>query len=131
MALRNLLLGSVSETVQGKIRAAALLAGAALLGAALVVGTGGLAQADPSAGQRIVEQVCQQCHGLDGIALIDEAPNLSGQKRSYLARQLWAFRAGERQDPKMSPSAIGLSDQDIIDVSEWYSSVHITVEAPQ
>ena len=83
------------------------------------------------AGRTIVHEVCQQCHGLDGMALIDEAPNLAGQKRSYIARQLWAFRSGERNDPKMSPSAIGLSDEDIANVAEWYASIEVSVKPPE
>lgn len=113
----------------GKPVSAAFLAMA--LGALAAQALSSQAHADPAAGRKLVEEVCQQCHGLDGLALEADAPNLAGQNRSYLARQLWAFRAGERQDPKMSPSAVGLSDQDIIDVAEWYSSIDIAVKSPQ
>lgn len=101
------------------------LAGTAALAAAAP------AAADPSIGRALAAETCQPCHGIDGVALIPEAPNLSGQNRSYLARQLWAFRAGERNDQKMSPAAQGLSDDDIIHLADWYSSIAVTVKAPE
>ncbi len=88
------------------------------------------AHADMQAGRAIATKICQQCHGVDGLALIDEAPNLAGQKGSYLARQLRAFRSGERSDPKMSPTAIRLSDDDIANVVEWYASIEVSVTPP-
>ena len=90
----------------------------------------GPASADAKAGRQIAEEQCQSCHGIDGVAIIEEAPNLAGQKRSYLANQLWAFRSGERNDPKMSPVALGLSDEAIVDVIDWYSSIAVSVEMP-
>lgn len=103
---------------------ATLMALATLLAAAPVT-------ADRATGRGIAAEQCQPCHGIDGIALIPEAPNLAGQNRAYLARQLWAFRAGERSDQKMSPAARGLSDDDIIAVADWYSSIAITVTPPE
>ena len=89
------------------------------------------AAADPAAGRQIATEKCQPCHGIDGMALIPEAPNLAGQNRSYLAKQLWAFRSGERRDQKMSPVAQGLSDDDIINLIDWYSSIGISVSVPE
>ena len=105
--------------------------GSFVAAAVFFVASQGASHADMAAGRAIVREVCQQCHGLDGMALIDEAPNLAGQKRSYIARQLWAFRSGERNDPKMSPSAIGLSDEDIANVAEWYASIEVSVKPPE
>ena len=104
--------------------------GTAIVMLAALPGATGPAWADAAAGRAIAEEVCQQCHGLNGVALVEEAPNLSGQKRDYLINQLWAFRSGVRSNPTMSPSAIELSDQDIIDVADWYTSITFTVEMP-
>jgi cytochrome c553 len=71
------------------------------------------------------------CHGLDGIARQPDAPNLAGESPIYVARQLEAFRSGERQHPQMSIIAQGLSDEDIADLAAWYSSIKITVEMPE
>ena len=60
-----------------------------------------------------------------------DAPHLAGESAIYLARQLEAFRSGERQHEQMSIIAQGLSDEDIADLAAWYSSLKITVEMPQ
>jgi cytochrome c553 len=88
------------------------------------------ALADASAGRKLAAEVCQPCHGIDGIAMIPEAPNLAGQNRSYMARQLWSFRSGDRSDQQMSPAAEGLSDDDIVNLIDWYSSIKITIGLP-
>lgn len=122
-------MGREARTVSRTVRRLCRLCGCMVL----LLGTplAGPANADLAAGKVIATRICQQCHGVDGLALVDEAPNLAGQKRSYLARQLRAFRAGERSDPKMSPTAIKLSDEDIADVAEWYSSIEFSVTPPE
>jgi cytochrome c553 len=106
-------------------------AGRAILAVSATLAAISAADADPVAGRKLAVEKCQPCHGIDGVALIPEAPNLAGQNRSYLAKQLWAFRSGERSDQKMSPVSTTLSDQDIIDAIDWYSSIRITVTVPQ
>ena len=65
---------------------------------------------------------CVACHGIDGNSANPEWPSIAGQHESYFVRQLKAFRAGERQNPLMSPMAAGLSDEDIADLAAFYSS---------
>ena len=65
---------------------------------------------------------CVACHGIDGNSANPEWPSIAGQHESYVARQLRAFRAGERQNPLMSPMAAGLSDEDFADLAAFYSS---------
>ncbi|MFQ5623767.1 MAG: c-type cytochrome, partial [Paracoccaceae bacterium] len=50
--------------------------------------------ADPAAGRLKAEQLCQTCHGIDGVALVPMAANLSGQQRMYIVAQLEAYRTG-------------------------------------
>jgi cytochrome c553 len=58
--------------------------------------------------------VCAACHATrDPLA---EAPHLAGQSAGYLARQLDAFRKGERSSPMMNAVATQLSDADIDDL---------------
>jgi cytochrome c553 len=65
---------------------------------------------------------CMACHGADGNSLNPEWPNLAGQHRSYIEKQLRHFKAGERQNPLMSPMAMVLSDEDIADLAAYFSS---------
>jgi len=88
------------------------------------------ADASLEAAGEIVRQKCQSCHGLDGLATIPEAPNLAGQNRNYLVRQLIAFRAGERKDEKMSPASFGLTDAEIAAAAAWYAAVPFTAALP-
>jgi len=82
------------------------------------------------AGKAKVEAVCQVCHGVDGRAVVPMAANLSGQQKEYIIAQLEAYRLGKRQHAQMSIIAKMLSDDDIENVAEWYSSIKITIEMP-
>jgi cytochrome c553 len=84
-----------------------------------------------AAGRAKAAAACQTCHGLDGMATIPNAANLSGQQKGYLVIQLKRFRSGERKHEQMGIIAKSLSDQDIEDVAEWYSSIRLAVELPQ
>jgi len=79
----------------------------------------------------MVQSLCQTCHGVDGVAVVPGAANLSGQQKEYLREQLRAFRSGSRQNPQMSVIAKSLTDDDIEKLSEWYASVKVTVEMPK
>ncbi|MDO9198823.1 cytochrome c [Rhodoferax sp.] len=85
---------------------------------------------DVAAGRVKAQTLCQNCHGVDGIAVLPGAANLSGQKEDYLREQLRAYRAGGRQSPHMSVVAKMLTDADIENLSAWYSSIKVTVEMP-
>ena len=51
---------------------------------------------------------------------------MSQQSKKYLIEQLHLFRDGIRKNALMSPQAMGLSDQDIIDLSNYYNSIEAT-----
>ena len=85
--------------------------------------------ADPKAGKSKAT-ACQTCHGLDGIAKIPIAPHIAAESQIYLETQLKAFRSGKRQHEIMSVVAGQLSDEDISDISAWYSSIVITATMP-
>jgi cytochrome c553 len=89
------------------------------------------AQADAAAGKDLAKVKCQVCHGIDGIAKIPIAPHLAGESQIYIETQLKAFRTGKREHEMMSVIARDLSDEDITSVSQWYSSIKITVEMPE
>ncbi len=66
---------------------------------------------------------CAACHGPNGESMSDIWPNLKGQKRGYLIKQIKAFRDGERNDASMSAMVAQLSDEDITDLADYYSSL--------
>ena len=65
---------------------------------------------------------CAACHGVDGNSVNPEWPSLAGQHATYIARQLNAFRAGERKNDLMSPMAMILSDEDIADLAAYFQA---------
>lgn len=64
---------------------------------------------------------CQGCHGMDGIATLAAAPNLAGQKASYLEAQLRAFRAKDRKNELMSAIAAQLGDNEIKALAAYWA----------
>ena len=66
-------------------------------------------------------QVCASCHGVDGNSQISMYPRLAGQHKDYLEYALKGYRSGDRKNAIMSGFANALSDQDIEDLSEYYS----------
>lgn len=85
---------------------------------------------DAAPGKMIAMQQCQTCHGMDGVAIIATAPNISGQQIDYLKIQLEAYRDKKREHVQMSIIASMLSDEDIENVAAWYSSIRVIVEPP-
>ena len=84
-----------------------------------------------AAGRAKAEIMCQTCHGLDGIATVPMAANLSGQQEAYLIVQLEAYRDGKRRHEQMSIIAGSLSDDDIKNLAAWYPQIKVIVEIPQ
>ena len=89
-----------------------------LLLAALFASTATLAEAPPAK-----VATCQACHGAAGVSIAPDIPNLAGQKATYLARQLDAFKAGTRKNDLMAAMAAQLSPDDIKALSAYWSSL--------
>ncbi|MGD9386648.1 MAG: c-type cytochrome [Gammaproteobacteria bacterium] len=98
-----------------------MLLAVAATAAALGMNDTALAEGSAEAGQQ-KSAVCVACHGTDGNSLNPEWPSLAGQHAEFIADQLAAFKSGERQNPLMSPMAIGLTEQDMLDLAAYYSS---------
>jgi cytochrome c553 len=80
-----------------------------------------LAAGSADAGQA-KSATCVACHGTDGNSINPEWPNLAGQHSAYLAKQLRAFRDGQRENVLMSPMAMGLSVQDLEDLAAYFAA---------
>ena len=74
---------------------------AALSGLAALLSQGPAMAGDVKAG-RTKADVCEVCHGLDGLSKIAEAPNIAGQNEHYLIEQFGAFQSGARANDMMS-----------------------------
>ena len=94
-----------------------------------------VAAVDTAAGKALFVP-CIACHGANGegnMAL--NAPGIAGQSESYLKRQLWEFKNGQRGShegdvagAQMQPMAVALADgQAITDVAAYVASLPATV----
>jgi cytochrome c553 len=66
---------------------------------------------------------CFACHGTDGNAVDPQYPRLAGQYNLYLQHVLHEYKDGQRDNPIMKGMVATLSDQDIEDVSTYFSSL--------
>ena len=74
--------------------------------------------------------LCVGCHGEDGIALVEDVPNLAGENRVYIETQLKAFRNGQREHEVMTPIAMELTEEEFREVSDWFASVGLELSEP-
>lgn len=79
---------------------------------------------DVKAGESKIS-MCIGCHGIKGYQAsfpeVYKVPMISGQSGKYIASALNAYKKGERKHPTMRGVAEALSDQDIADLSAYYS----------
>lgn len=72
------------------------------------------------------EQVCSNCHGVDGVSVSPNFPRLAGQTQEYLVSQLQNFRSHHRADPAgyeyMWGLARNLSDAQIAGLAAYFSA---------
>jgi cytochrome c553 len=84
----------------------------------------------PAAGAKSIEArtaMCMGCHNIKGYRAsfpeVYSVPMIAGQSAKYIAAALNAYRSGDRKMPTMRAIATSLSDQDIADISEYYSKL--------
>jgi cytochrome c553 len=63
---------------------------------------------------------CAICHGSNRQGQVD-TPNLEGQPGSAVYKQLRDFKAAARTNAIMSPFAVKLSEQDMLDLAAYYA----------
>ena len=101
----------------------------------LLLGEGPELTAELKNGKEKALTVCSACHGLNGQAgsagnsvII---PNITAQQKNYLVARLKSYKSGEIKHPQMTVVAQMLSEQDIDNVSEWYSRIKISISDPE
>ena len=89
-------------------------------------------QYDPYNAQDIME-LCAGCHGENGQGGADgEYPRLAGLPAKYLAKQMRAFKSGERESIAMAPYADDreLPEQDLLDISIFLAEIELPSQMP-
>ena len=70
--------------------------------------------------------VCAACHGVNGMSLSPEWPNLAGQHQEYITSQLGYLKSGVRVAAAMNAMAAGLSPQDMADLGAYFEKQSAT-----
>jgi cytochrome c553 len=105
--------------------------GAPILLAGLLGLAGGVGAQEPGQAKAPVKTgLCVVCHGPLGMGAMPDTPHIAAQPQIYLVAQLRAYRSGERKHPVMNVIARPLTDADITELADWYSSVRIEVRPP-
>lgn len=105
-------------TIIKKLATVALMTGALAISADVLAG-------DAAAG-KAKAGVCSACHGVNGMAAANMYPNLAGQNKTYLISALKAYKNKQRSggmSAVMQGQAMALSDSDIENLAEYYSSM--------
>jgi cytochrome c553 len=78
--------------------------------------------------------MCIGCHGIKGYQSsfpeVYKVPMISGQSADYISAALHAYKKGDRKYPTMRSIAETLTDQDIADLSAYYSAHGAVAGAP-
>lgn len=107
-----------------------ILATAALAAAAAVTGCANPERsrdlANPNVKPMVMaQQVCSACHGVTGVSISPNFPNLAAQMPAYLAAQLKEFRVHDRSDPAGFEYMWGLSrsltDAQVEGLAEYFA----------
>ncbi|MCK4707406.1 MAG: cytochrome c4 [Gammaproteobacteria bacterium] len=81
-------------------------------------------------GQKLAKSAkCKKCHSMNGIADDPDDPNIAGMSATYIFKQLKDYKDETRSEKSMVKSAKKLSDQDIADLSAYYSTQEISAAA--
>jgi len=70
-------------------------------------------------------KACAECHGLEGRTQIPGWPPISDYSQAELESKLKAYRQGLVPESRMDSVAHQLSDEQIREVSEYFSSQHL------
>jgi cytochrome c553 len=77
---------------------------------------------DVAAGKKVAE-ICEGCHGAQGMSLAPGTPHLSGQFAEYILLGLGVYATSERNVRAMHNTAELLSDEDKVNVAAYYASL--------
>jgi cytochrome c553 len=80
----------------------------------------GAAQAAEDVGSRNLAAACAACHGTNGRAVTGMAP-LAGMDKVYFVKVKQEFKTGKRPATLMHQIAKGYSDEQIVQIAEFYS----------
>jgi cytochrome c553 len=91
--------------------------------------TGVQAQADEARAKRIAGGSCFLCHGANGESTSEIFPRLAGQHAEYTAKQLAAFKSGQRKSTAMAEMVAKLTPDEMLALGRHYEKIAPPKEA--
>lgn len=98
------------------------------LAVSLLFSTGVFAQADEARAKRIAGGSCFLCHGANGESTSEVFPRLAGQNAEYIAKQLAAFKSGQRKSSAMADMVAKLTPDEMLALGRYYQKMEIPRE---
>ena len=91
------------------------------LGAVALMGVqSAWAQADEARAKKIAGGSCFLCHGAEGESTSEIFPKLAGQNAEYIAKQLAAFKSGQRKSSAMADMVAKLTPEEMLALGKYY-----------
>jgi cytochrome c553 len=81
-----------------------------------------LADAKPERGRAKAQEVCVACHGVQGVSVAPQYPNLAGQSGAAIYKQLNDYRSGSRTNQLMTDIAKAMDEDTLADVAAYYAA---------
>lgn len=95
----------------------------------LLPSCGAFAQADEARAKKIAGGSCFLCHGAQGESTSEVFPRLAGQNAEYIAKQLSAFKSGQRKSTTMSGMVGTLTPDEMLALGRYYEKFTVPREA--
>lgn len=70
-------------------------------------------------------QICNNCHGANGKAPVQNFPSVAGLPEAYLYQKLVEFKKSLRNDSVMTPLVANNTIEDLADIAVFYASLPI------
>ena len=96
--------------------------------AALLAHTSTWAQADEARAKKIAGGSCFLCHGAQGESTSEAFPRLAGQHAEYVAKQLEAFKSGQRKSSAMNEMVAKLTPDEMLALGKYYEKMSLPRE---
>ena len=88
-----------------------------------------VAQADEARAKRIAGGSCFLCHGANGESTSEIFPRLAGQNAEYIAKQLAAYKSGQRKSTAMADMVTKLTPDEMLALGKYYEKMTPPKEA--
>ena len=84
------------------------------------------ADADAARAKKLAGGSCFLCHGEQGESTSEVFPRLAGQHAEYVAKQLEAFKSGQRKSTTMSEMVAKLTPEDMQALGRYYEKMPVS-----